>query len=101
MWWSSFIFDSVQLLHYKCNKINFSQGESYIDSPDWIEKKKAAINPKNADDKSFQYAVTVALNQRKSKKQNLKQRKRRLSLKESYLLYWKGKMETLMVIFIA
>ena len=35
---------------------------SYIDSADWIKKKKATINLKNTDDKCFQYAVTVALN---------------------------------------
>ena len=29
---------------------------------DWRKKKKATINPKNEDDKCFQYAVTVALN---------------------------------------
>ena len=55
-----FIFDSVQLLYYKCQKINFKRGGSYIDSPDWIKKKKATINLKNKDDKCFQYAVTVA-----------------------------------------
>ena len=27
-----------------------------------MKKKKATINPKNADDKCFQFAVTVALN---------------------------------------
>ena len=50
---SYFIFDSVQLLYYKCYKVNFKRGVSYIDSPDWIKKKKATVNPKNADDKSF------------------------------------------------
>ena len=44
---SNFIFDSVQLLHYKCCKINFKLGGSYIDSPDWIKKKKTIINSKN------------------------------------------------------
>ena len=34
----------------------------YIDSPNWIKTKKATINPKNEDDKCFQYAATVALN---------------------------------------
>ena len=38
---SDFIFDSVQLLYYKCHKINFKPGGSYIDSRDWIKKKKA------------------------------------------------------------
>ena len=37
---SDFIFDSVQLLYYKCHKINFKRGGSYIDSPNWREKKQ-------------------------------------------------------------
>ena len=41
---------------------NFKRGGSHIDSPDWIKNKKATINPKNTDDKYFQYVVTVALN---------------------------------------
>ena len=36
---SDFIFDSVQLMHYKCHKVNFKRCGSYIDSPDWIKKK--------------------------------------------------------------
>ena len=59
---SDFIFDSVQLMYYKCHKVDFICGGSYIDSPDWIKKKKATINPKNTDDKCVQYAATVALN---------------------------------------
>ena len=48
---SEFISDSVQLTYYKCHKVNFRRGGSYIDSPDWIKKKKATTNPKNKDDK--------------------------------------------------
>ena len=59
---SDFILDSVQLLHYKCHKINFKRGSSYIDSSDWIKKKNTTTNPKNTDDKCIQYAVTVASN---------------------------------------
>ena len=33
-----------------------------IDSPKWLKNKKAKINPKNTDNKCFQYALTVALN---------------------------------------
>ena len=36
--------------------------DAYIDSPKWLKKKKATINPKNNDDKCFQYALTVAIN---------------------------------------
>ena len=56
---SEFIFDSVQLTYCKFHKVNSIRGGSYIDSPDWI-KKKASINPKNTDDKYFQYTATVA-----------------------------------------
>ena len=58
----NFIFDSAQLMYYKCHKVNFKLGGSYIDSPDWIKIKKATTNPKYEDDKCFQYTVTVALN---------------------------------------
>ena len=51
---SDFIFDSVQLIYYKCHKVNFTCGSSYIDSPNWIKNKKATLNPKNEDDKCFQ-----------------------------------------------
>ena len=36
---SDFIFDCINLLYYKCHKIDGKRGRSYIDSPDWIEKK--------------------------------------------------------------
>ena len=42
--------------------MTFKRSGSCIDSPDWIKKKKETINPKNTDDKCFQYAATVALN---------------------------------------
>ena len=43
-------------------KIKLKRGKSYIKSPDWIFNKRAAINPKNKDNKCFQYSITVALN---------------------------------------
>ena len=60
---SDFNFDLVQMLYYKCHKISFSRGSGlYIYSPDWIKKKKATTNPKNTDNKCFQYGATIALN---------------------------------------
>ena len=58
---NGFIFDSVQLMYYKCHKKNFRRGGSSIDSPDQMKKKKATINTKNEDEECFQYAATVAL----------------------------------------
>ena len=57
-----FIFHCVEMLHYKCHKINLKRSGSYIDSPNWIKNKKARINVINDDDKCFQYVATVALN---------------------------------------
>ena len=54
-------------MYYKCHKVNSNRGGSYIDSPEWIKKKKATINPKNEDDKCFQYTAPVALNYEKIK----------------------------------
>ena len=66
---SEFIFDGINLLHYDLNKISLNRGGSYIKSPDWIENKKATINRQNKkDDKCFQYALTVALNHEKIKR---------------------------------
>ena len=59
---SEFIFDRVYALYYILDKMSLSRGASYIDSPEWLKNKKATINPKNNDDKCFQYALTVALN---------------------------------------
>ena len=49
---SEFEFDGVNFLYYDFG----------VDSPKWLKDKKSTINPKNNDDKCFQYAVTLALN---------------------------------------
>ena len=59
---SNFIFDCVHFWHCKCHKIKLKRDESFMNSLDWVKNKKAAINPINNDDKSFQCAATVALN---------------------------------------
>ena len=59
---SDFEFDSVSFLYYDFNKTSINRGGSYIDSPKWLKDKKSIINPKNNDNKCFQYAVTLALN---------------------------------------
>ena len=65
---SEFEFDSVNVLYYDFNKTSINRGGSYIDSPKWLKDKKSTINPKNNDDKCFQYAVTLVLNLDKIKK---------------------------------
>ena len=64
---SEFVFDCVDSLYYKLHKISLNRGESYIDSPKWLENQKVTTNLKNNDVKSFQYAVTAALNHEQMK----------------------------------
>ena len=59
---SDFAFDGVNYLYYNLNKISIRRGGSYIDSPKWLKDKKSTVNQINNDNKSFQYAVTLALN---------------------------------------
>ena len=42
---SGFIFDCVNLLYYKCHRINFKRGDFYIDFLDWIKKEKGNNKP--------------------------------------------------------
>ena len=65
---SEFEFDGVNFLYYDFNKTSINRGGSYIDSPKWLKDKKSTINPKNNDDQCFQYAVTLALNLDRIKK---------------------------------
>ena len=59
---SEFVFDCVQLLYYKCHKINPNCDGSYRDSHDRIKKKKATINPINKNDNN-----AITLNHEKNK----------------------------------
>ena len=46
----------------KLHKVNFRCRGSYIDYPDWKKKEKSNDKSDKKNDKCFQYAVTVALN---------------------------------------
>ena len=59
---SEFEFDRINFFYYSFNKTSIYRGGTCIDSPKWLKDKKSTINPKNNDDKCFQYAVTLALN---------------------------------------
>ena len=72
---SEFAFDSADLLCCELHKIILNRDGSNVDSPEWLKNKKATINPKNNDDKCFQYALTVALNHEQIKKRSTKNKK--------------------------
>ena len=58
---SRFRFDEVLYLDINFHRINLTRGSSYLPLPDWIEKKKAIINPQNNDEECFKWAVIVEL----------------------------------------
>ena len=57
---SEFMFHSIDLLYYKFHRISLNRGRLYIVFPNSLKNKKATINPKNNDDKCFQYALTAS-----------------------------------------
>ena len=62
----NFVLESIGLLSY-IHKASLKRGNLYIKSPDWIASKKVIINPKNKDDRCFEYSVVVALHHKKIK----------------------------------
>ena len=64
---SNFVSESVDLLSYNIHKTSLKRGNSYIKFPYWIANKKATINPKNEDDRYFEYSIVVALHQKEIK----------------------------------
>ena len=59
---SSYVFESVEGISIHFHKIDLRRGSSYIPTPEWLENKKAAINPKNMKaNYCFAYAVTIAI----------------------------------------
>ena len=77
---SDFEFDGVNFLYYDFDKISINRGGSYIDSPKSLKDKKSTIYPIKNDDKYFQYAVTLALNLDKIRKNPQKISKIKLNL---------------------
>ena len=58
---SRFRFDEVLFLDVNFQWLNLTRGSSYLPLPDWIEKKKAIINPQNEDEECFKWTVITAL----------------------------------------
>ena len=49
-------------MSYHIHKTSLKRENSYIKSSEWLINKRVTINPKNKDDKCFQYSIAVALN---------------------------------------
>ena len=86
---SNFVFESVDLLSYHIHKIGLRRGRSYIKSTKWILDKRATTNPKNKDNKCFQYSITVTLNH-----QNIENQPERISNIKSFIDQYNWKCKT-------
>ena len=64
---SNFVFESIGLLSYHIHKTILRRGNSYIKSPEWIANKKTTINPKNEENRCFEYSTVVALHHKEIK----------------------------------
>ena len=67
----NFVFESVDLMSYHIHKVSLKRGNSYIKSPEWVANKKATINPKNEDNRCFEYSIdhfTTSKNGKTSRK---------------------------------
>ena len=75
-------------MSYHIHKTTLKRGKSYIKSPEWILNKRTTINPKNKDNKCFQYSITVALNH-----QNIENHPERISNIKRFIdqYNWGGK----------
>ena len=58
---SRFRFDAVLFLDVNFHRLNLTRGSSYLPLPDWLERKKAIINPQNDDEERFKWAGIAAL----------------------------------------
>ena len=61
---SNLVSEFVHGLHFKYHKVSLNCGGACIEPPKWINDQKAVTNPQNINDASFQYMVTVLLNQK-------------------------------------
>ena len=86
---SGYLFESIEGFSIPFHKIDLKRGSSYIAAPDWLESKKATINPKNKNDNyCFAYEATIAI-YHKEIGRNLDRNSSRL-LEYPYKLDWNG-----------
>ena len=48
-------------LYINFHRLVLTRGSSYNELPEWIQNKKAVINPQNKDEECFKWAVMEAL----------------------------------------
>ena len=86
---SSYVFESINGFSIHFHKIDLRRASSFIETPDWLNVKKAVVNPKNKNDNFyFAYATTIAIYYKEIGK-NLDRISDKL-LEHTYKLDWNG-----------
>ena len=57
---SRFIFEKMLYIDINVHQLNLTRGSSYLPLPDRFAHKKAIINPKNADQECFKWAIIAS-----------------------------------------
>ena len=104
---SDFVFESVYLMDYKLYRVRLKRSVSYIKSLEWLENKKAIINPKNEnEDECFLWLTICTLNYGESLKKefdkvfkNIKHEDKDFSLQKRDWGHFEQKMNQLLLIF--
>ena len=104
---SDFVFESVYLMDYKLYRVRLKRSVSYIKSLEWLENKKAIINPKNEnEDECFLWLTICTLNYGESLKKefekvfkNIKHEDKAFSLQKRDWGHFEQKMNQLLLIF--
>ena len=58
---SRFVLDEVLHMDVNFHRLNLMRGSSCLPLPEWLARKNAIINPKNADRECFKWAIIAAL----------------------------------------
>ena len=59
---SSFVYERVEECNIHFDRLDLRRGALFIDTPEWLKRKKATINPQNVNNVyCFMYAATIAL----------------------------------------
>ena len=65
---SGFSLDKIMNLYINFQRLALTQGDSFIELPEWLKSKKAVMKPQNKDEGYFKWAVIAALHHEEIKK---------------------------------
>ena len=65
---SGFSLDKIMNLYINFQRLALTQGDSFIELPEWLKSKKAVMKPQNKDEGYFKWAVIAALHHEENKK---------------------------------